>query len=60
MRRARELGVGERDLKQALERMEFDSAATVADQLEWLRASGFREIGLQYRNLIFAVYSGMK
>ena len=60
MRRARELGVGERDLKQALERMEFDSAAKVSDQLDWLRASGFREIGLQYRNLIFAVYSGLK
>ena len=60
MRRARELGVGERDLRQALERMEFDSAATVSDQLQWLSASGFREIGLQYRNLIFAVYSGMK
>ena len=40
--------------------MEFDSAATVSDQLEWLSACGFREIGLQYRNLIFAVYSGMK
>ncbi|HUI59676.1 MAG TPA: methyltransferase domain-containing protein [Steroidobacteraceae bacterium] len=60
MTRARELGVGERDLNQALQRMEFDSAATVSDQLQWLSASGFREIGLQYRNLIFAVYSGMK
>jgi len=60
MRRTRELGVGESDLRQALERMEFDSAATVSDQLEWLRACGFREIALQYRNLIFAVYSGMK
>jgi len=60
MKRTRELGVGERDLQQALERMEFDSAATVSDQLEWMRTSGFRQIGLQYRNLIFAVYSGMK
>jgi tRNA (cmo5U34)-methyltransferase len=60
MRRARELGVGESDLRQALERMEFDSAAKVSDQLEWLRDAGFREVGLQYRNLIFAVYSGMK
>lgn len=60
LRRARELGVGESDLRQALERMELDAAATVGDQIEWLRVAGFREVGLRYRNLIFAVYSGMK
>ncbi len=60
IRRARELGVNEHDLRQALQRMELDCAATVGDQLEWLRAAGFREVGLWYRNLIFAVYSGMK
>jgi tRNA (cmo5U34)-methyltransferase len=60
MRRARELGVGESDLRQALQRMEFDSAATVGDQLQWLQSAGFRQVGLQYRNLIFAVYSGLK
>ncbi len=60
IKRTRELGVGENDLRQALQRMEFDCAAKVSDQLSWLHAAGFREVGLQYRNLIFAVYSGMK
>ncbi len=60
IRRARELGVNEHDLRQALQRMELDCAATVVEQLEWLRAAGFREVGLRYRNLIFAVYSGLK
>ncbi|HKN01737.1 MAG TPA: methyltransferase domain-containing protein [Candidatus Binataceae bacterium] len=60
IRRAREIGVGEHDLRQALERMKLDRAATVGQQLEWLSAAGFSEVGLAYRNLIFAVYSGIK
>jgi tRNA (cmo5U34)-methyltransferase len=58
--RVRELGVDDRDLAAAMERMKFDRAATLEDQLEWLRAAGFREIDCAYKNLIFAVYCGFK
>jgi tRNA (cmo5U34)-methyltransferase len=58
--RVRELGVDDRDLAAALERMKFDRAATLEDQLEWLRAAGFRDIDCAYKNLIFAVYCGFK
>ncbi|HXW84269.1 MAG TPA: methyltransferase domain-containing protein [Candidatus Binataceae bacterium] len=59
-RRAREIGVIPADLEAALTRMKFDQTATIDEQLEWVRAAGFREVGLAYRNLIFAVYSGIK
>jgi tRNA (cmo5U34)-methyltransferase len=58
--RVRELGVDDRDLAAALERMKFDRAATLEDQLEWMREAGFREIDCAYKNLIFAVYCGLK
>jgi tRNA (cmo5U34)-methyltransferase len=58
--RVRELGVDDRDLTAALERMKFDRAATLEDQLEWMRATGFRDIDCAYKNLIFAVYCGVK
>ncbi len=60
LERVRELGVSDRDLGQARERMKFDRTATVSAQLEWLREAGFREVACSYRNLIFAVYSGEK
>lgn len=58
--RVRELGADERDLAAALERMKFDRAATLEDQLEWMRQAGFRDIDCAYKNLIFAVYCGVK
>lgn len=58
--RVRELGVDDRDLAAALERMKFDRAATLEDQLEWVREAGFRDIDCAYKNLIFAVYCGLK
>ncbi len=60
LERVRELGVGESDLRQALERMKFDRTATLDAQFGWLREAGFREVACTYRNLIFAVYSGEK
>jgi len=42
--RVRELGVDDRDLAAALDRMKFDRAATLEDQLQWLREAGFRDI----------------
>jgi len=58
--RVRELGADDRDLAPALDRMKFDRAATLEDQLEWLREAGFRDIDCAYKNLIFAVYCGIK
>jgi tRNA (cmo5U34)-methyltransferase len=60
LRRSREAGVDEADLRAALERMKLDRAATLDEQLEWLRRAGFREVTCHYKNLIFAVYSGRK
>ncbi|MGH7778569.1 MAG: class I SAM-dependent methyltransferase [Candidatus Binataceae bacterium] len=60
MSRARELRIAERDLNMALERMKQDLPATVGQQLGWLRECGFIEVACTYRNLIFAVLSGMK
>ena len=59
-RRAREIGVSVADLNSALSRMRFHQPATIDEHLGWLRATGFREVGITYRNLIFAVYSGIK
>jgi tRNA (cmo5U34)-methyltransferase len=56
--RVRELGAPERELMMALEQMKFDHTCTTDEQLGWLREAGFREVGLAYRNLIFAVYCG--
>lgn len=58
--RVRELGASERDVAAALERMKFDRAATLEEQLQWLVDTGFREVVCTYKNLIFAVYAGTK
>jgi len=58
--RARDLKVGKRDLDAALERMKQDLPATVGQQLAWMRESGFVEVACAYRNLVFAVLSGIK
>jgi tRNA (cmo5U34)-methyltransferase len=60
MRRSGELKATERDLNAALERMKQDLPATVGQQLTWMRESGFVEVSSSYRNLIYAVISGMK
>jgi tRNA (cmo5U34)-methyltransferase len=60
MTRAREHGIEDADLSAALERMKLDRAATLDAQLGWLRELGFREVACEYKNLIFAVYSGRK
>jgi tRNA (cmo5U34)-methyltransferase len=59
-KRARELKIAERDLDAALERMKQDLPATVGQQLGWMREAGFVEVACTYRNMIFAVLSGMK
>jgi tRNA (cmo5U34)-methyltransferase len=58
--RARELGVGEHDLAQVLERMKLERTAKLDDQLKWMAEAGFREIDCAYLHMIFTVYSGRK
>jgi tRNA (cmo5U34)-methyltransferase len=60
MKRAQELKVTQRDLEAALERMKQDLPATVGQQLSWMREAGFIDVTCSYRNLIFAVLSGVK
>ena len=60
MKHARELKVTQRDLDAALERMKQDLPATVGQQLSWMREAGFIDVACSYRNLIFAVLSGVK
>lgn len=60
LRRAREAGVGERDLAAALERMKQDKSATLAPQLRWLAEAGFEAVDCVYRDHQFAVYGGYK
>jgi tRNA (cmo5U34)-methyltransferase len=60
IKRSRELKASARGLDEALERMRQDLPATVGQQLAWMRECGFVEVACSYRNLIFAVISGMK
>ena len=60
MAHARELKIAEKDLTAALERMKQDLPSTVGQQLFWLRETGFLDVACSYRNLIFAVLSGVK
>jgi tRNA (cmo5U34)-methyltransferase len=60
MKRAHESKVTQRDLEAALERMKQDLPATVGQQLSWMREAGFIDVACSYRNLIFAVLSGVK
>ncbi len=60
LRRVHELRPGESDLRAALKRMELDHTVPIDTQLGWLGEAGFREVSCSYRNLIFAVCSGIK
>jgi len=59
-RRVMEVRPDESDLRSALSRMELDHDAPLEIQLDWLRELGFREVVCSYRNMIFAVYSGLR
>lgn len=54
----RALGVPEREIALAAERMAFDRCATVEDQLGWMRAAGFSEVDCSFKAWRFAVLSG--
>jgi tRNA (cmo5U34)-methyltransferase len=53
------LGVGEVELTQALERMKADRPATLDDQLGWLRDAGFNNVQCTYEDGMFAVFGGV-
>lgn len=52
-----DLGVGEVELTQALERMKADRPATLDDQLGWLRDVGFKNVQCAYESGMFAVFA---
>lgn len=57
---ARRRGAAEADIGAARARMAYDRAATVEDQLRWLRDAGFRDVDCAYRWFGFAVFGGIK
>jgi tRNA (cmo5U34)-methyltransferase len=58
--RARASGVPEVDLDAAIDRMRADRAVTLEQQLAWLRAAGFADVGCAFRDQRFAVYFGRR
>lgn len=53
-------GVSDAALAAALERLGEDRMSPLADQLEWLRQAGFREVNCWFKSYSFAVFSGVK
>lgn len=57
---AREAGVEENVLAEALERTKLDRLSTLNDQLRWLKDAGFLEADCYYKWYHFAVFGGLK
>jgi tRNA (cmo5U34)-methyltransferase len=57
---ARALGASDDEWSAALERMSHDRAATLADQLTWLRDAGFEDVAVAFVGRRFVVYSGRR
>jgi tRNA (cmo5U34)-methyltransferase len=53
-------GVDRVEYERAVERMRHDRCATLADQLEWMRAAGFAEVDCAFKQWRFAVYFGSR
>ena len=53
-------GVDRAEYERAVERMRHDRCATLADQLEWMRAAGFAEVDCAFKQWRFAVYFGSR
>ena len=53
-------GVDRLEYERAVERMRHDRCATLADQLEWMRAAGFAEVDCAFKQWRFAVYFGSR
>lgn len=57
---ARALGSDEEEIGAARERMSYDRSATLAEQLTWLKETGFRQAGAFFQWGRFAVFAGWK
>jgi len=57
---ARALGSNEEEIRAAVERMTYDKCATLADQIAWLRETGFQNADSFFHSFRFAVYAGWK
>ena len=53
-------GVDRLEYERAVDRMRHDRCATLADQLEWMRAAGFAEVDCAFKQWRFAVYFGTR
>lgn len=51
--------ISETELNAALDRMKEDRMTPLSNQLTWLRQAGFSQVNCWYKNLRFAVYSGV-
>jgi len=60
LQQVKDNGVDEKTLAAALERMQEDQPATLADQLHWLAEQGFTDVTSWYQYFGFAVFSGAK
>ena len=57
---ARALGSDEEEIRAAQERMTYDKCATLADQILWLKETGFQNADSFFHSFRFAVYAGWK
>ena len=57
---ARALGSDEEEIRAAQERMTYDKCATLADQILWLKETGFQNADAFFHSFRFAVYAGWK
>jgi tRNA (cmo5U34)-methyltransferase len=55
---ARALGTTEDDLERSKEHWRDDHVVSLSDHLEWIANSGFRDIDVSYKNMMFAVFGG--
>ncbi len=53
-------GLTEDEIQAGRERIALDRESGLAEQLEWLRAAGFGDVGCLYKYLHFAVFLGRK
>ncbi|CAK0743577.1 tRNA (cmo5U34)-methyltransferase [Azospirillaceae bacterium] len=54
------LGVTPEDYAAACDRMRYDRMSSLADQLQWLKNSGFRDVDCVYKSWNFVVYTGIR
>lgn len=60
LEKARSLGSSEAEIQGAIQRMDYDQCATVADQIAWLHQAGYGDCDCFFRFFRFAVFGGWK